>query len=254
MKTLRKIHKTIKNCAQLDLDDCVITQAMKQTLKDGEFYFVLRQICRILHAHKNQFDLNQWNSVLITDNFYIGYSGLPIAENKQLLLIMDNIRKYTMILYRAEYEHLNIGFNIKKYVNICCATFILHKISFKTQETVDMFFKIHMKHLDKILCTFKQVNFCKHQNEDSRILADFIVSNLISEDEYHNCPAQNKNMTGILGHAIHTAYAKCKFAHRQLTPDNISRFHSDIIRQITYICRVVKQIRKNAKKFVLDAF
>ena len=91
MKTLRKIQKTIKNCARLDSAGCKITHAMKQTLKNGELYFVLRQICNILHAQKNQFNSNQWNSVLIIDIFYICNSGLPIVETKQLLLIMGNI-------------------------------------------------------------------------------------------------------------------------------------------------------------------
>jgi len=122
MKTLKKIHQTIKNCVQLDSAGCEITQAMKQTLEDGEFNFVLRQICKICHAHKNQFDLNKWNLVVIMDNFYICHSGLPIFETKQLLIIMDNIKKYAMILHRKEFEHLNLGSstgsNMKKYVNI----------------------------------------------------------------------------------------------------------------------------------------
>ena len=247
MKTLRKIHKTIKNCAQLDSAGCEITHAMKQTLKDGEFYFVLRQICNILHAHKNCFNLNQWNSVSIVDNFYTCNSGLPIVETKQLLIIMDNIKKYAMILYREEFEHLNPGSstasNIKKYVNVCCATFVLQKVSFKNKDTINMFFKIYMHQLELILHIFKLVD---HENEDKRILADFIFSNLMSEDGYHKCPARNGSMTGTLGHAIHTAYVKCRFAQRQLTPDNISRFDSDTIAQITHICGIVKQIRKNA--------
>jgi len=69
-------------------------------------FFVLRQICKILHEHKNQFDLSQWNSVVIMDNYYISHSGLPIIETKQLLIIMDNVKKYAMILYREEFEHL----------------------------------------------------------------------------------------------------------------------------------------------------
>ena len=68
-----------------------------------------------------------------------------------------------------------------------------------------MFFKIYMKQLEQILHIFKQVDFRKHENEDEWILADFILSNLMSEDEFHNCPAQNGNMTGTLGHAILTA-------------------------------------------------
>jgi len=136
---------------------------------------------------------------------------------------------------------------MKKYVNICCATFVLQKVSFKNKDTINMFFKIYMQQLKRILHIFKQVDY---ENEDERILADFVLSNLMSEDEYHNCPAQNGNMTGILGHAIHTAYAKCRFAHRQLTPDNISCFHSDTIAKITHICGIVKQIRENATKFV----
>jgi len=142
---------------------------------------------------------------------------------------------------------------MKKYVNICCATFVLQKVSFKTQDTVNMFVKMYVQQLEQILHFFKRVYFCKDENKDSResrwIMADFTLSNLISQDEYHSCPAQNGNMTGTLGHAIHTAYAKCRFARRQLTHSNINRFHLTI-RQITHICGIVKQIKKNAAKFV----
>jgi len=252
MKALKQIHNTIKNCAQRDSAGCEITYAMKQTLQDSEFYFVLRQICNILHSHKKLFNLNQWNSVLIIDNFHKRNTGFAIVETKQLLIIMSNIKKYIVMLYREEFDYLNPGSNtpsnMKKYINICCATFVLKKVSFKDKETINTFFKLYMRQLEQIIHIFKQVD---QENEDERILADFILSNLMSEDGYQNCPARHSDMTGVLGNAIHTAYAKCRFAHHQITLGNISRFHSDnTILQITHICEIVKQIRKNATKFI----
>ena len=162
MKALKQIHNTIKNCAQRDSAGCEITYAMKQTLQDSEFYFVLRQICNILHSHKNLFNLNQWNSVLIIDNFHKRNTGFAIVETKQLLIIMDKIKKYAMILHRKEFEHLNLGSstgsNMKKYVNIWCATFVLQKVSFKNQDTVNMFFRICLQQLERFF-TFSSESF-----------------------------------------------------------------------------------------------
>jgi hypothetical protein len=254
MKKLKRIYTTIKTCAQLKSASCVTTQIIKDTIANGEFYFVLSQICNFLRKQKYLFSDNEWDSVVITDNFYALQSGSPLFETKQLLIIIDNIKKFTMILYREEFEYLNLvsgtSSHMQKYIQISCAAFVLQKVSFQNQDTVNMFCKIYLVQLEQIVCFFKKIKF-EDACESRCILSDFILSNLILEDEYHNHSAQNGNMTGTLGTSIHTAYTNCILALRQLPSTHNNRFDIDTIRQITHICRIVKLIRKKAVEFIL---
>jgi hypothetical protein len=230
---------------------------MKKTIESGEFYFVLRQICNSLRKQRMIFNQNEWDLVVITNNFNISHADSTLIETKQLSIVVNNIKNNTMLIYQKEFEDLDLlsgsTSNMRKYIHISCAVFVLQKISFQNNDSINMFCRNYLYQLEQIVYFFRLT--LGHSSTSRWILSDFILSNLAEQDAYHNI-SLDKKMTGTLGNAIQLAYAKCRLASHHLKNVHVSnhkhkgRFDLNTVEKITHICGIVKLIRKNALKFV----
>jgi len=211
----------------------------------------------MLQEQMTKFLAQEWKDAGIKES-----SGSSILiETKEIFFMMKNITKCAQRTYNRDFDMFqedskNVN-ESQRYVTVSLAVFTMRRIAFWHYSAEGFF----VKYFPHLLIKFNFLIFLNMILMKSRTTTktkadlnfiDFVLSNLMDADMYHERYIATSNMTGILGIEIVKKALLCEKLSLRVHANEQSNTGLDSIHaaHIRNICHIMNKKKANARTFV----